>query len=46
LWKSLKKENSGKNEEDNEEEHVEQLSKLTEEGILNAFYVVRNGFRQ
>ncbi|VVC30875.1 Hypothetical protein CINCED_3A023275 [Cinara cedri] len=33
-------------EEDDEEEHLVEQSKLTEEDILNALSVVRNGFRQ
>jgi len=42
-----KKENPDEfEEEDDEEEHAVEQSKLTEEDILNALSVVRNGFRQ
>jgi len=41
-----KKENPDEFEEDDEEEHAVEQSKLTEEDILNALSVVRNGFRQ
>lgn len=41
-----KKENTGEFEEYDEEEHAEEQSKLTEEDILKALFVVRNGFRQ
>jgi hypothetical protein len=41
-----KKENPGEFEEEDEEEYAEEQSKLTEEDILKALSVVRNGFRQ
>ncbi|KAL4107422.1 hypothetical protein QTP88_017765 [Uroleucon formosanum] len=41
-----KKENPDKFEEEDEEEHAVEQSKLTEEDILNTLSVVRNGFRQ
>jgi|UniRef100_A0A2S2QVQ0 hypothetical protein len=41
-----KKENSGEDRYEDENESAEELPKLTEEEILNAFSVVRNGLRQ
>jgi hypothetical protein len=41
-----KKENPDEFEEEDEEENAVEQSKLTEEDILNALSVVRNGFRQ
>ncbi|XP_025415698.1 tigger transposable element-derived protein 4-like [Sipha flava] len=40
-----KKENSGEDRYEDENESAEELPKLTEEEILNAFSVVRNGLR-
>lgn len=37
---------SDENEEDDEKERAEEIPELIEKAILNAFSIVKNGFRQ